>query len=515
MSSSGSDIDFAAVGTTHSPASDIELAGDVVQTADSDIEFACGVQADSDIEFAAAPAHSPTTPTPARVVRRRRRVRKVKTSGVFWAYVVNKQEDNQDFIICLIQVEWRLLGPNIAAGHVYNCGTLDYRATRVHMFDERSAALPVDFLVESPLAPVRVREICGGVALYGIPFTVDTFLRSEKICVDCVLRFDDPATVEEFMCDQGDIPLGTFPIHKWRPLDSRALPEHPHKAIVKRWRAVQRDAYKEAGHVSVASAAPAATAAGVDFLTYLPPWIDLQQLDVGTRSQTRLAQEVDPVRLINALAICSHLKTPRAFSEVIDDVVEYLTPDNAADHPVPGTIARQKELDPQRTTLMIALARSDVVAMNLARRLFRKWRVNDEIKSIHIYSDASPVVGHELQGMIIDIVLKRGDVIRMTLPGSTLAYGHADALSKGVALLHALWLVAGLSEADLAYCCGCVRSLTTDFGVEMHLLEMPDVAAAYVAFMGGAPTHRLRPLVKQGSRLFHKALRMAGWSHTH
>ena len=48
----------------------------------------------------------------------------------------------------------------------------------------------------------------------------------------------------------------------------------------------------------------------------------------------------------------------------------------------------------------------------------------------------------------------------------------------------------------------------------MHLLEMPDVLDAFVAWASGRPLNRLRPLVLQDQRLFNRALRMAGWSHT-
>ena len=57
-------------------------------------------------------------------------------------------------------------------------------------------------------------------------------------------------------------------------------------------------------------------------------------------------------------------------------------------------------------------------------------------------------------------------------------------------------------------------SLTTDFGVEMHLPEAPDMIDAYLAHMSGTPFDRLRPLVKHDVRLFVRALRVAGWSHT-
>ena len=47
----------------------------------------------------------------------------------------------------------------------------------------------------------------------------------------------------------------------------------------------------------------------------------------------------------------------------------------------------------------------------------------------------------------------------------------------------------------------------------MHLLEIPDIVDAFVAWVAGTPLDRLRPLVHQDHRLFRRALRMAGWSH--
>ena len=161
-----------------------------------------------------------------------------------------------------------------------------------------------------------------------------------------------------------------------------------------------------------------------------------------------------------------------------------------------------------------ALARADVVAMFLQRRQFKKLRQEDSVRSISIYSDGSPVVGAELQGMIIDVNFYDNTTEQFTLPGSTLAYGFSDSMSKSVALLHALWLVAGPTEDDLRWACSKVMSFTTDFGVEMHLLEAPDIIEAYLARINGSPLHTLAHLVQNDVRLFPNALRMAGWSHT-
>ena len=74
--------------------------------------------------------------------------------------------------------------------------------------------------------------------------------------------------------------------------------------------------------------------------------------------------------------------------------------------------------------------------------------------------------------MIIDVNLHDGRMHRMILPGGTLAYGHQDTLSKGVALVWAIWLVAGPKADDVQRVCDLVSCLTTDGGVELHLLEI-------------------------------------------
>ena len=161
-----------------------------------------------------------------------------------------------------------------------------------------------------------------------------------------------------------------------------------------------------------------------------------------------------------------------------------------------------------------ALARADVVAMNLQRRQFKQWGRQDAIRSINIYSDASLVAWAGLQGMLIDVNLKDGTMERSVLLGSTLAYGFTGSMSKSVAFLHALWLVAGPEAEMVRWICGKVRSMTTDFGVEMHLLEALDVVDAFIVHLNGAPLDRFVALMIHGTRMWPRALRIAGWSHT-
>ena len=53
--------------------------------------------------------------------------------------------------------------------------------------------------------------------------------------------------------------------------------------------------------------------------------------------------------------------------------------------------------------------------------------------------------------------------------------------------------------------CSKVRSFTTDFGNELHLLEMPDVVSAVVMWVEGVPLEKCRHLVHGDRRLFQKA----------
>ena len=53
--------------------------------------------------------------------------------------------------------------------------------------------------------------------------------------------------------------------------------------------------------------------------------------------------------------------------------------------------------------------------------------------------------------MIVDYIMKDETVRTSTLPGVTLSYSHCDAVSKTMALVHAVWLTCGPEEAHLRY----------------------------------------------------------------
>ena len=283
----------------------------------------------------------------------------------------------------------------------------------------------------------------------------------------------------------------------------------PTKKDLKLWRRAASANYILAGFASAPEPSIPVPNEHDNPLLYLPPGPRFEQFSSACyRRNVRGRAEVDPVRKLRAINVAQHLRQPALFQQVLEGAIDYLGMEEG------NEIEHDYRLDPSRGTMDKSLARAVVVAMNLQRRLFRLWRRDDLIRSINIYSDASPVVGAELQGMLIDVNFKDNSSRRLTLPGSTLAYGFAGSTSKSVALVHALWLVGGPRADDTRWLCSMVRSMTTDFGVEMHLLEAPDIIDAFVQYMDGAPLESVAPLVKVGTRMWPRAMRIAGWSHT-
>ena len=278
----------------------------------------------------------------------------------------------------------------------------------------------------------------------------------------------------------------------------------PARGLMRRWRAHVRE------HVHVADVIPAVAQSN---LFYVPPGaVAESDQSVLPPRPDLVRQSIDPLKLVHALSLTQWLRSPQWFTEAVDDAEAYILYEAGVES-FEGRGEEARARDPRRMALDRARARADVVCLSLTRRQFHEWRRTNAVRSINIYSDASPVVGEELQGMIIDVNLHDDSMHRMTLPGSTLAYGYQDTISKGVALIWALWLMAGPSADDIRWVCSLVSSLTTDGGVELHLLEVPDIVDAMVAWIAGSPLAEVRPLVHQDRRVFSKAMRFAGWSH--
>ena len=168
---------------------------------------------------------------------------------------------------------------------------------------------------------------------------------------------------------------------------------------------------------------------------------------------------------------------------------------------------------PSKMTRMRARHKLDVIIMHLERREFHDWMERGVLQSIHCFSDASPVVGIELQGMILTFVLTTGDIMKRTLPGSQLHYGLCGATAKSVALLRGMFLILGPEKATLRYALSKVASLTTDNGVEVNLIHLPDILDAFYLWMKGTQLEELKQHIVQGSRLLPNAIRLIGMGH--
>ncbi len=102
----------------------------------------------------------------------------------------------------------------------------------------------------------------------------------------------------------------------------------------------------------------------------------------------------------------------------------------------------------------------------------------DAIESIHVYTDASPVTGLELQGQILDCALDDSTVHRWTLPGAELAYGFTGATYKAITHVWGMFLTCGPDQATLAKICSLVRSITTDNGVDITVIRIHNIPDA-------------------------------------
>ena len=436
-----------------------------------------------------------------RVRRRMRGPAELQSSGTLWTLAVSEGADMSCRIFGVVKLRWELREPT--TGHRNDCGVCVYSSQLISLL-ENSFALPPGIDTACPLTcanalnSVNSEFLCSGGTVAAR--LTHEGARSVHLLLCSVAETD---MLRQAADGVGESEFRSVAIHK-RTAPRGIIAGSPGPALLRSWRRAQDDG------------------AGVDVvepreedpLTFLPVGA-VAQSDIGSRPRLMFGgkREVDPIRLVHAASICLHLRSTKLFEEAIDDSYDYIFLDHDGDTPPPR---RRKDQGPSHRQLQTALARIDVVAMLLTRRKFRRWRKLGCVRSINVYSDASPVTGEELQGMVVDINFRDNSMERLTLPGSTLAYGHTDTLSKSVALIWAIWLVAGPELDDLRWFCGNITSLTTDFGVEIHLMECPDILEAFVIWArGNTPLHELRgrPWVKSDARAFPRALRVGGWSH--
>jgi hypothetical protein len=169
--------------------------------------------------------------------------------------------------------------------------------------------------------------------------------------------------------------------------------------------------------------------------------------------------------------------------------------------------------NPSQWTLDRAVLRLDATASLLERREFEDYFKKDTILSVHIYTDGSPVLGYEIQGIVMDLVMKCGTLIRHTMIPQTLNFGFAGSLHKVLAVLWSIWLMVGHSVVKMRWFLNLIASITTDMGTELHLVDTVDILDAFMKVTQGMAVERAGAFFDKAKPLFPKALRIAGWNH--
>ena len=245
-------------------------------------------------------------------------------------------------------------------------------------------------------------------------------------------------------------------------------------------------------------AAPPKLPAQTRALLELPQTRKRPQAEVAEqppRKSTRFGRTFDALKLINSVAFALHLRK-------VDDFPEAMLDAKRVDHPDGDEATRDASGDPGTTTLFRAARRMDILGMNLERRIWHQEVLEDSVDAINVYSDSSPVTGTEIQGMLCDVVKTNGAVRRVALPGGTLSYGNFDAIAKTMVFLWSSWLVFGPTLEHMLYFVNHITCWTTDFGIEVHGIEIPDCLQAFLAWVAGHALENVRPLINFSRRLF-------------
>jgi len=380
-------------------------------------------------------------------------------------------------------------------------GFLQYEVDRV-WFLRDAAALPVDIDLSSPSSPLRIHRIAA-----------DEVLADGESVRSFLGRWDDravatlvvtPAVLEKLHfgmlpCAASSCKLTSKTTWKGR------VPNYPPAREITKWTANLRRA----------ADAPDVTAdmdVEEEILLELPKHLRAPQLleDETAASRRRKAGvpgSDDPIKLLNACGFATFLRSCADFTVAMNASHRY-------DRGVVSETTRDDKDDPDGSTILKAKSKFDVVDCLMWRRQFAADRKLDRILHITLNSDSSPTTGQEIQGQVVDIVYRDKSHRNIVLPGASLCYGHLDAMNKTTGLLHAVWLIAGPDLPAMSYFISKVRCICTDMGVEMHILDSPDILQALLAWMSGKELVTCAALVRTDRRLYWMALRISGWSHS-
>jgi len=422
----------------------------------------------------------------------------VGISTVSWEYKAASAPARDTFINLMPATRWSQRSGEVAVGY------LEYAVDNMLQLRDW-APLPEDVDVRSGAVALKLRRMCDRMELgddLGAAGDILDQIEGQCTAVFCV----SPAMLGRFLA--GPLPM----LASSSKLGSRVgwrgrVPNNPPLSSIKAWMAAERQ--RLAGEEPVPEPVHVVDHTGPLFDLPRSALHDKLLTDDGAARATRggiSKPEQDPVKLLEACHYAGFLRS-------VADFTRAMNAGHRFDQPGFGGEARDSRYDPGATTIRKSKAKFDVVDCLLLRRQFELDRLGDNIRHITLYSDSSPTTGEELQGQIVDVIRRDGTHSRITLPGASLTYGHFDSVNKTIGLLWACWCVAGPDLESLTYFISKVRCLTTDMGVEMHLLETRDCLQAFIAWAGGKELGACAALVRQDRRLFAYALRISGWSH--
>ena len=240
---------------------------------------------------------------------------------------------------------------------------------------------------------------------------------------------------------------------------------------------------------------------------------DVDEKPMGNASRFKKPQNVkDPLEQISALRFARHLHTTHTVSNALQDALSLARSDS--DEEPPDAIQTEKCLS--QASYSRNRLKLDSVHSNLTRREFShlcKEENRGSVSSMHLFSDASPVSGEELQGMVLQVMMKSNELLIYTMPGVMLMYGCCGLVHKVLALLWSLFLLCGPSLLVMSWVIGMIRSCTIDNGTEAGIPYVADCLSTFLFWLCGTPFDACRGFTMYGSRLLRRSLHVTGWSH--
>jgi hypothetical protein len=214
---------------------------------------------------------------------------------------------------------------------------------------------------------------------------------------------------------------------------------------------------------------------------------------------------------LKTLRFNQHLRSANKLEMAIGDAIDLAVPDQDLASKVLGA----RPINPSPVQIRRGRLQLDATSNNIRRRYMTNLALNfpNSVRSAHLFSDASPVTGVELQGMILHILMISNSLMEIVMPGVHLPFGQYGIAAKMRAFLWSFFLVCGPTFVVMDFWVNKIRSLTTDMGTEIRSLDSRNIMAAFLARLNGSPMDQLSSLVGSTSRLFRRALRIPGWSH--